>query len=203
MLRPDHLVISAETLAGAAEPLAKLFGAEFAPGGQHPLMGTHNRLLSLGPGEYLELIAIDPEAPPPAQPRWFNLDHFRGGPRLSHWVCRCEDLADTLAMAPDGAGRAAALSRGDLRWQMAVTDSGTLPFDDTFPALISWEGEAHPARRLPDHGIRLQALQIFHPDADQLHAVLTPLMQEPRLSVLQGPPGLSAHFTTPHGEIRL
>lgn len=70
MLRPDHLVISAETLAGAAEPLAKLFGAEFAPGGQHPLMGTHNRLLSLGPGEYLELIAIDPEAPQPAQPRW-------------------------------------------------------------------------------------------------------------------------------------
>ena len=35
-------------------------GATPAPGGHHPLMGTHNQLLSLGPGEYLEVIAIDP-----------------------------------------------------------------------------------------------------------------------------------------------
>lgn len=203
MLRPDHLVITAESLAGAAAPLEKLFGAGFAPGGQHPLMGTHNRLLSLGPDEYLELIAVDPAAPPPAHPRWFGLDHLQGGPRLSHWVCRCDDLGEALSKAPAGAGRATALSRGDLRWQMAVTDDGRLPFDNMFPALISWQGPAHPAARLPDHGIRLRELQIFHPEAEALSKALSPLLQDPRISILQGPPRLSALFTTADGDIRL
>ena len=31
-------------------------------GGRHPHMGTHNRLLSLGPDLYLEVIAVDPDA---------------------------------------------------------------------------------------------------------------------------------------------
>jgi hypothetical protein len=39
-------------------------------------MGTHNRLLKLGEGFYLELIAIDPQAPPPGRPRWFGLDRL-------------------------------------------------------------------------------------------------------------------------------
>ncbi|RRH76341.1 VOC family protein [Falsigemmobacter faecalis] len=203
MLRPDHLVISAEALSGADEALAALFGAEFSPGGQHPLMSTHNRLLSLGPDEYLELIAIDPGAPPPGHPRWFGLDHFRGPPRLTHWVCRCDDLEAALLQAPAGAGRATALSRGDLHWQMAVTESGTLPFDDSFPALISWQGSTHPAQRLPDHGIRLRELQIFHPEAQALSAALSPLLTDSRIAILQGPAGLSALFTTADGELRL
>ena len=37
-------------------------------------MGTHNRLLGLGTNVYLEVIAIDTEAAPPARPRWFSLD---------------------------------------------------------------------------------------------------------------------------------
>lgn len=36
--------------------------------------GTHNRCLGMEDGIYLEVIAVDPEAPPPSRPRWFGLD---------------------------------------------------------------------------------------------------------------------------------
>jgi hypothetical protein len=63
-------------------------------------MGTWNRLLSLGPEEYFELIAIEPGAPGPAQPRWFDLDNFAGPTRATTWICRCDDLDAALALAP-------------------------------------------------------------------------------------------------------
>lgn len=40
----------------------------------HPQFGTHNRCLGMEDGIYLEVIAVDPEAPPPSRPRWFGLD---------------------------------------------------------------------------------------------------------------------------------
>jgi hypothetical protein len=63
MLSFDHLAIGAETLDEGVEAVEAALGVPLAPGGGHPAMGTHNRLLSLGPGEYLEVIAIDPDAP--------------------------------------------------------------------------------------------------------------------------------------------
>ena len=59
-------------------------------------MGTHNRLLRLGPTWYLELLAIDPQGTTPAHPRWFELDEpamkarLASGPRLVHWIARVE-----------------------------------------------------------------------------------------------------------------
>ena len=203
MLRIDHLVLSASSLAAAVPEVEARLGVSLAAGGEHGLMGTHNRLLSLGPGEYLELIAVNPAAPPPGRARWFGLDRFSGPPRLTHFVCATSGLDAALRMAPQGSGAPVALSRGDLRWQMAVTDSGQLPFDDCFPGLISWEGPAHPATRLPDHGLRLTALRLSHPRPDALAAGLRPLLADPRLEIVPGPPGLSAVLTTPEGEICL
>lgn len=194
----DHIAISAETLEGGAEWLEMALGVPLAGGGKHPHMGTHNRLLSLG-DLYLEVIAIDPEAPKPVWPRWFDLDHFRGPPRLTNWICRTEDLDATLADAPPGTGIATDLARGDYRWRFAVPPSGKLPFDDRFPALIQWQGELHPAKSLRDHGIRLTALEISHPRAPALRAALTGL-NDPRVTVALGPyPALRASFATPNG----
>jgi hypothetical protein len=120
-----------------------------------------------GPEEYFELIAIEPGAPGPAQPRWFDLDNFAGPTRATTWICRCDDLDAALAAAPPGTGTPWALERGDLRWRMAVPADGKLPFDGLFPALIEWEGTAHPAPRLPDRGVRLTALELHSPDAER------------------------------------
>lgn len=198
MLRLDHLAVSARTLEDGAAWVETALGVPLAGGGKHPHMGTHNRLLSLG-DLYLEVIAIDPQAPAPTHPRWFNLDHFQGPPRLTNWICRTDDLDAALASAPPGAGTATDLARGDYRWRFAVPATGRLPFDDCFPALIQWQGDLHPARTLRDHGIRLARLEITHPEAPALQAALASLA-DPRLQVRLGPHhSLRATFDTPQG----
>ncbi len=195
----DHLAIAAATLGEGTAWVEMALGAPLAQGGHHAHMGTHNRLLNLGQ-LYLEVIAIDPTAPKPASPRWFDLDRFRGPPRLTHWVCRTDDLDAALASAPKGAGAATDLSRGDFRWRFAVPATGCLPFDDCFPALIQWQGDRHPAPALPDHGIRLQRLEITHPAASALRSALAGQPADPRVRLLTGPcRSLRATFSTPHG----
>jgi hypothetical protein len=199
MLALDHLAISCTTLQDGVAATEAALGLPMAPGGQHPHMATHNRLLSLGPDLYLEVIAADPAQPRPAWPRWFDLDRFSGPPRLTNWICRTDDLDTELSHAPIGTGTPVALQRGDYRWRMAVPANGILPFDNRFPALIQWDGTAHPAPRLPDHGARLTALHITHPDADALRAALSRLT-DPRVTVAQGAPALRATIATPQGD---
>jgi len=203
MLILDHLAVSARTLAEGAKAVEAALGISLAPGGQHPHMATHNRLLSLGPDLYLEVIAADPAQPRPAWPRWFDLDRFTGPPRLTNWIVRCDDITAELALSPPGTGTPISLARGDFRWQMAVPATGILPFDNAFPALIQWEGTAHPAPRLPDPGIRLARLEIVHPDALALRAALHGRLHDPRVTFTPGPLAMRATFATPHGDRHL
>ena len=197
-LELDHLAISAATLAEGVAMVEALLGAPLAAGGVHPTMGTHNRLLSLGPGLYLEVIAVDPVAPRPDAPRWFDLDRFSGPPRLTHWICRCDDLDRALAVAPPGMGTPVAFARGDYRWRFAVPPTGVLPCDDTHPALIQWQGARHPAADLPESGCRLRRLVVAHPEAPALRRHLAAL-HDPRIVVETGPKALVAEIETPDG----
>ena len=157
----DHLVVAARTLdEGSAWVEAKL-GVPMAEGGKHALMGTHNRLLSLGPGAFLEVIAIDPEAPAPARPRWFDLDApavrelLSRGPALIHWVERTDDLEAALADYSEPV-EILSLSRGPYRWRMGVPRDGRLPGQGRQPTLIQWQGGLHPAQALPPSGCTLE-----------------------------------------------
>lgn len=193
----DHLAVAAERLEDAAAVEAAL-GVPLAPGGAHPVFGTHNRLMSLGPGEYLEVIAADPAAPPPARPRWFGLDAFRGPPRPVHWIAR----SDRLDLWPE-AGAPMALARGPYAWEITVRDDGVPPRGGALPALIRWQGTAHPADALPDRGVRLHRLILRAPDPAALAAHLAPVLVDPRVTVEAGPPGLSAVLATPGGAVTL
>jgi len=156
----DHFVVAARSLEEGAAWLESRLGAAPVAGGKHPAMGTHNRLLSLGPGSYVEVIAVDPDAPPPQRPRWFELDTpgMRGriarSPELIHWAERVDDLEGALAGYPVPVD-IIAFERGAYRWRMALTRDGSLPAGGSFPTLIQWEG-AHPASVLPDAGVRLE-----------------------------------------------
>jgi len=200
----DHLAIAATSLGAGAQAVASWLGVALEPGGRHAPMSTHNRLLALGPGEYLEVIAPDPEAPPPGRARWFGLDAFEGPPAPRAWIVRVPDLDAALALAPPGAGRPMAFARGDLRWRMAVPDDGILPFDGLFPALIAWAPGQHPAAMLPDAGVRLAGLDLIHPQAPALRAALARLIADPRVTVAAGSvPALQARLTTPSGPVSL
>ncbi len=199
MLTFDHLAVSCKTLGDGVAAIEAALGVALSPGGQHPHMATHNRLLNLG-DLYLEVIAPDPSLPPPAWPRWFDLDHFTGSPRLTNWVARVDDLDGELALSPPGTGHPVTLQRGDFRWDMAVPDDGRLPFDGAFPALIHWHGQAHPAQRLPDVGVRLTWFDIAHPDADAVQNALAGRISDPRIRITHAPHiAMQATFATPHG----
>ena len=156
MLELDHLAVAAATLEEGREAVETALGVPLQPGGQHAHFGTHNCLLGLEDGLYLEVIAIDPDAPEPGYPRWFDLDRFDGWARPQVWICRTDDLSGVLARAP-GAGTPVALARGDLHWQMAVPEDGVLPYDNRFPAVIEWQSGGHPAARLAPSGRALGA----------------------------------------------
>lgn len=199
MLRLDHLAVTAPTLAEGVAAVEAALGLPLEPAvGVHAAMGTHNRLIGCG-DLYLEVIAIDPAAPPPGRPRWFRMDERSGPPRLTNWIARADDLDAALADAPAGFGPPQALARGPYRWRIAIPPDGRLPFDDAFPSLLQWEGEAHPAKALPDRGLRLTRLTVTHPEGQALAAWLGPRFRDERLRVDTGPLSLAAEFATPHG----
>ncbi|MCX7564825.1 VOC family protein [Sulfitobacter sp. F26169L] len=199
----DHIAVSGRTLGEVTAHVEGLLGVPLQSGGEHAVFHTHNSLLGLADGLYLEAIAINPAAPEPARARWFDLDRFAGPPRLTNWICRCDDLDGALARLPKGFGTPVDLQRGDLRWRMAVPENGILPFDNCAPALIEWLGDAHPAPRLTQHGCALTGLNVSHPQAAELGALLAPFLADARISFTCGAAALTAQLTVPQGAATL
>lgn len=200
MIALDHIAVAGQTLAEAQEVVETALGVPMQPGGCHDVFHTHNTLLGLADGLYLEAIAVNPDAPTPRRPRWFDLDRFAGTPRLTNWICRTDDLDANLQNGLEGWGVPVALQRGDLKWRMAVPESGILPFDNAAPALIQWDTPQHPADVLAPSGVRLKRLVICHPRAEALSSALDRLIDIERVVFEQGPAQLSAEFDTPHGK---
>jgi hypothetical protein len=185
----DHLVVGAATLEAGVAWCERVLGVAPGPGGKHALMGTRNRLVNISgphhPRCYLEIIAIDPEAPPPGRARWFDLDQpalrerLAQGPGLIHWVSRVPNLDAALAnWRGEGvdAGEAVEASRGNLRWRIALRADGRRLRREALPVLIEW-GEAHPTDGMPASGVQLLGF-----DARD---------------------GLKARLATPRGEVEL
>jgi hypothetical protein len=156
----DHLVVAARTIAEGSMWIVSRLSAPMVPGGKHALMGTHNRLISLGPRRFLEVIAVDPDAPTPRRPRWFGLDspamkaRLDRGPALIHWVMRTDDIDGALRDYPEPV-EVLDLERGEYRWRIGVPRGGELPCAGDCPTLIQWQGDLHPGDRLPESGVML------------------------------------------------
>ena len=224
--RLDHLVLMADTLDEGAAWCEAALGVPPGPGGEHPLFGTHNRLLALGtaafPFAYLELIAINPQAAraagtaAAARKRWFDMDdealreQVRAhGPRLIHWVARVPDLqhaAARLAVLEIDRGELLRASRptptGLLEWQIAVRPDGRRLFDGCLPTLIEW-GAVHPAATLPASGLALQSLTLRHPRTSALAEACgaVGLTDIPVQAAAQ--PAIEVVLATPRGPVTL
>jgi hypothetical protein len=203
----DHLVVAAESLAQGAAYIESELGVRMQPGGKHALMGTHNLLLRIGESAYLEVIAIDPDAPVPSRPRWFALDDpsmqsaLAAQPRLIHWVAQTNNLDAALRACPLALGVPTDLSRGDLRWTFALSDDGSMPLDGMAPDLIQWRAGGHPSQRLLDAGCELRSMQAQHPNSALLSETLQALGLADVVSVRIGDaPALRACINTPGGE---
>ena len=203
----DHLVIGAASLAQGVDWVADRLGAALPPGGSHPRMGTHNRLTALGPARFLEVIAIDPAAEPPPRPRWFALDdpaqkaRLERRPRLLTWVAATDDIEASLARASAAGaelGRPVEMTRGDLTWLISIRDDGALAEGGTLPALIQWSDRAHPAGAMTDLGLRLERLELRHPEPTRLDAVLQAIGADALTTIVRAKaPSLRALLRTP------
>ena len=167
----DHLAVVAPTLAEGVAHVRASLDLDIPEGGRHPEMGTRNHLLRLGEALFLEVIAVDPEAPPPDRPRWFGLDEadavradWESGRRLRAFVARTNDLDGALARRPGLFGSASRMSRGTLSWRFALRGDGALPMDGLLPCLMDWGSTGHPARTMPDLGARLVQFRVAHPE---------------------------------------
>lgn len=200
MFELDHIAVAGETLTAAAQHTEQSLGIAPGPGGQHTHYGTHNQLLGLADGLYLEAIAIDPSQPEPPYPRWFGLDDFKGPARLDKWILRCDDINAALQQFPD-LGDPVHLTRGSVSWTMIVPPDGRLPFDGLFPALIQWHTDSPPGKALPAARLELQWLTVACPAAEELSSLLGPVFSDTRVVFESAEtPSLEAVFDTPDGQ---
>ena len=217
--RVDHLVVAAASLEQGVAWCEATLGVVPAPGGEHPLMGTHNRLLRVAtvdyPRAYLEIIAVQAGRQPQRGRRWFDLDDeavrdqlAHGGPRLLHFAANVPDVQAAVQ-----AWRALGIERGEpvaasrmtprglLEWQITVRDDGRRLFDGVLPTLIEW-GAAHAASALPESGVTLQSLAIAHPQAATLRDACEAIGLQ-GVAVKEGRANLCAVLETPKGRVKL
>jgi len=216
--RVDHLVVATDSLEQGIAWCVTTLGVQPSGGGKHPLMGTHNRVLSIAgerfPDCYLELIAIDPEAAPIARPRWFGLDDpalqaaVRERPRLIHAVARTrmiEMVRWGLINCGLNPGEPLAAQRdtphGLLKWRITVRDDGRIECAGALPTLIEWQGP-HPCEHLPRSTVVLQEMVLRGVPAQALDVLKLPAVQTAAIDADSRAP-LSATLDTPRGRVAL
>ncbi|MEO8102281.1 MAG: VOC family protein [Betaproteobacteria bacterium] len=209
----DHLVVGTADLDRGSAWLERFLGIELSPPGRHVRMGTHNRLLSLGPRCYLELIAIDPAGGQPFMPRWFGLDtrdvqeRIAIRPRLIGWVARTGEIDALTARTGGLLGGVQAMERGDgsekFRWRITIPADGYPVEGGLVPNLIQWDVPFHPADRLPDQQCRFEWMEAAHPNPAKVTYLLTELDLERTLTLTATPPysgmTMCAYVRTPAG----
>ena len=203
------------------------------PGGEHAQYGTHNRLFKIAtpanPLAYLEIIAINPNAPLKASgpahsavKRWFDMDDaalqaaVSSGPRLVHFVVNTDDIqAARHALTAQGIDRGPVVQasrhsrRGLLQWQITVRNDGQRLFNGALPSLIQWGKKddaeplrLHPRNSLPRSGVTLQRVAVTHPTAPKLQAAFDALELK-GVPVEAGPANITVTLNTPKGLVEL
>ncbi|MEM7242382.1 MAG: VOC family protein [Pseudomonadota bacterium] len=177
----DHIAFTAATRVTGRSAFQAETGIELPLGGEHPLMGTHNCVSSMGDDTFLELITIDPTAPAPQHKRWFGLDDQPKNQKLSAHavVLRSNDLdrdLDAIKTIGVDLGTPLPLTRGELSWRFAVRDDGAIPLDGAAPMLMQWDtATPHPTANMQDQGIRLTSVQISTPHVARLSDIYAAL----------------------------
>jgi hypothetical protein len=198
----DHLVYACPDLDETVAEIARLTGVRPQEGGQHPGLGTHNALLSLGDRTYLEIIAPDPTQSGTSQVLPFGLGRLRA-PALRAWAAAPRDLDTAVREArAEGFDYGDIVTRnrrtpdnGELSWRMTnYPHNGEV---EVIPFLIDWGEHRHPAHSAPP-GLRLADVRILAPNPDEVVKRLRAASID--LPVDHGEvPGLRAVLTGPAG----
>lgn len=206
----DHFAIGADSLEQGIAAMEDQLGVTVPRGGKHDAMSTHNCVMQSGNESFLELIAIDPEAPAdPGRARWFTLDdpstraRLTTRPRALCWVVGTDDLDAVIAASPVDLGEVVLFTRGDRSWRLTVPKDGSLPMGGLLPAFIEWSPGPHPSTGQQDLGVRLDKVQLSHPDPEALTGIFKTLQIDHLAEIRAGEAALSFALTTPKGPVTL
>jgi hypothetical protein len=203
MSRIDHLVYATNDLHHTVHDMEKKMGITISPGGRHLDFGTHNALVNLGEGIYLEIIAPDPDNHQFKGPLWMGLDHLDESPRLTRYGLKKKIIIDDLDLLSSVRKELSRVSQGrrqkpdgsTLEWTLTVPHSD--PLIETCPFLIDWSESVHPTLSLPQE-CQLKSFTIFSPDDGSVRHINQRLgadikviySEEPRLeAIIQCPTG--------------
>ena len=199
-MKIDHFAVSGMKLEEATEYVESTLGYKMEKGGKHKLFGTHNNLLGLKDGLYIEAIAVDPAVKNLNFSRWFNLDNFYGDPKLTNWICNCENIDQCILDFDVDVGDILKIKRDKLNWKMTVKNDGLLPFNNIFPAIIEWGYKTiHPTKSLPQVDCELFHLSIYHPLVEDLRFNLKNLNDKRISFIKNNEKGIVAEFKTKKG----
>jgi len=161
----DHFVVAIRNLDAGIDAFEALAGVTPVYGGEHPGLGTHNALASLGRDRYLEILAPRPGA---------TLDPFISGasecatltPIL--WAFATDDIealhgvVTSAGFAANAPSPGARLTRGGetLRWTiLTMSDEGPAGA----PFFLQWDAASgHPAASSPP-GCSLESYTVTSP----------------------------------------
>lgn len=200
----DHLFYACADLQTGMEEIESLLGVRPVAGGRHPFYGTHNALLSLGAGTYLEVIARDPELAEPE--RGALVDLAPGDPsRLMTWVYRVRDLDSAKLRADEAglglgdvqAGSRANADGSEVRWRL--TDPYALPMSGVIPFLIHWGDTEHPSKVFPVAG-HCRRILLKHPDEKRVRQQLSTLKIDAEVEAGDSA-AVCAEVDTPQGRV--
>ena len=200
-----HLLWEELRLSEGERRFAALTGVNPAFGGNHSDMGTHNSLLSLSQGKYLEIIALDPAHLKAAHLPEETLSNFK--PRLFAFGVRTHDLARVEQLASAGGLKVSDVHNISqqspdgrmLRWQTVVVEGHN--FGDFIHFFTLCGDMVHPSETAPK-GCDLLEFSIGHPQHRELSRLYTAL--EINVPVLESEqPRLRAILSTPKGEVVL
>ena len=181
-------------------------GVKAVFGGVHTKRGTRNALLSLGKGQYLEILALDPAQTNVRDQRVRELECLMA-PRILTWAAATRDI-EALDKKLRSAGLetsgvvAGSREKPDgtvLRWKTLAAGG---PDGDVVPFVIEWDpASRHPSVDSPS-GCTIRELRLEYPDPAKINHLLEAMGL--RVRARQGPQArITALLATPKGDFEL
>lgn len=214
----DHLVWVVPDLEEGMAEFEEHTGVRPVIGGKHRGLGTHNALVSLGDGAYLEILAKDPSQPEAQGATWLGVDG-RGLTTVCARPASSELSLEAVGVAAEGTydiGEIKDYSRltpdgKTLEWRLAVSNHrrglAHMPFDGLVPFLVDWSPNKlpHPSETAPG-GCSLVSLEASHPNPEAAEATIQALGASGLYTgaVEEAPtPRIIASLMTPKGQVAL
>ena len=209
---PDHFVVGISNLDLGMKLIEDMTGVRPVYGGNHPHIGTHNALISLGERSYLEIIAPDPDADPAIldpQLRAQFMDPLKQMNSLTPylWAVGSNDLDRTAALLksegielsdpepgsrnkPDGS---------HLQWRASFIEQPQLP---GLPFFIQWiDPDISPPRDSPK-GCQLESFSLSGPNSQILEGMAKRLSMDFEVFTAEKP-GIHISLDCPSGPVKL